>query len=170
MDSLRVNELTTWCDELGRIGAAFADLAKKQGETVGELRKYTEIGDAEELAAKKRKEIEELSVKNYKLWMEIGQAKLELDAVNEEHYRAVQQVEFLRNALPPYVDPNNEQQVAKYRRMVFCPICQVNRRDCILSGCGHVLCRACLEKCQKKECPICQKPFSEDTMKPFFLQ
>jgi hypothetical protein len=170
LDSLKFTEMGSWCDELGAIGASFAELARTQQCIVDELERICAADDIEAQTAAKRKEIEELSVVNYRMCAEIGRAKLELDSVLEEQFRAQQNLEMYRQWLPAYIDRENEQAVQEYTRRIMCPICQANKRDCILSCCGHCMCRVCLERAPAKKCPICKIQFTEQNLKPFFLQ
>ena len=71
--------------------------------------------------------------------------------------------------IPDYIDKNDEESMKRFKQMVICPICSQNRRDSILTSCGHPICRACLQK-SEGVCPICSVPFTEDNIKPFFMQ
>jgi hypothetical protein len=53
-------------------------------------------------------------------------------------------------------------------KKVTCPICGVKKRDTILIGCGHVLCRGCIDACEVPEsCPYCLKSYRNTDLRPF---
>lgn len=41
----------------------------------------------------------------------------------------------------------------------ICPICRDSPNDPTKIDCGHVFCRNCINKLEKKDCPVCRKPF-----------
>lgn len=169
LNSLGMAEMQKWCDELGEIGSAFAEITEIQKRAMSELEQYTRVEGVEEKTAEKRKEIKELSEMNYRMCAAIGRARLELEDVLDEQTRAQNTLDLYNDWLPPYIDRENEQQVEEYKRMVTCPSCKAARRDCILATCGHAICRPCAEKA-RGACPICRTPFGEADVKPFFLQ
>ena len=169
MSSIRLAEMEQWCNELGEIGSSFAEIADVQKKIMDELDKYAKVEDIEAKTAEKRKEIKALSEMNYRMCEAIGRAKLELEDMLDEQTRAQNTLELYSEWLPPYIDRDNEQQVEEYKKMVTCPVCKSNRRDCILATCGHAICRPCAEK-SKGICPICKAQFGETDVKPFFLQ
>jgi hypothetical protein len=170
LDSLKIDEMSTWCDELGEIGAAFSQLAQAQQKIVDELQKCTAGEGREGQTEAKRKEIEDLSALNYRMCADVARAQLELDAVKEDEFRAKQTLEQYRQWLPSSINPENEQQVQEYRRKITCPICRANRRDSILTSCCHVMCRTCIDRSVSRKCPICGMPFTEAQIRPFFFQ
>lgn len=87
--------------------------------------------------AERRKKIEDLSALNRRLCVDIGRAQFEPVPVREDEFRARQALEQSRRWLLPCVNPEDEREVENYRLRVAFPICQANRRDSILSRCGH---------------------------------
>jgi hypothetical protein len=170
LDSLKFSEMGAWCDELGEIGANFAALAKKQEAVIADLRKATHVEGMKAQIEAKRKQIEDLSALNGRLSEEIAREELVLHGLREVEFRARHTPEQFRVSLPPYVNPEDERAVRQYRRKMTCPKCQFNRRDCVLSRCGHTMCRSCLSALSVKKCPICGDSFTDAAVRPFFYQ
>ncbi|OHT12206.1 hypothetical protein TRFO_18114 [Tritrichomonas foetus] len=169
LDSLKFNEMGEWCDKLGEIGGAFAYAASNQRKILQDLQNFMNKNEnINDQIESKKKEIEELSAQNYSLCIELGKRKLELNSVLEEHFREEQELQSINDYVPNYIDKNNTEEIDQYRKMVTCPICKANRRDSILTSCGHPICRSCVEKASGK-CPICSCKFSDHNIKPFFV-
>lgn len=169
IDPAKLAETEAWVDELGAHGARFAEIAKEQEKIVTQLHKLTHTKKIEADTKAKRKEIEELTTKNYKLNVEQGKLRSELDAALAEEIRARSEADARNEYLPPFVDRNDDQQVARYRAMYICPVCRQNTRDRIIITCGHPVCSKCIESSNGK-CPICSQEYASSSVKPFFLQ
>lgn len=55
---------------------------------------------------------------------------------------------------------------------VKCNVCKTREKDSLLSGCGHMFCRECLDDYQrnrKRHCPQCKKGFSKKDIISIFL-
>ena len=168
-----IPQVKDWCDELHIVLSKLKESRIQQVELLEkQMKKLSCIDETEQKSEDLRNEINRLSQENYQLCQEVGQSKLQLDAAIEEQFRAQQEMELYKDWLPDFIDRNDDRQIQQYNAMITCPICGINRRDCILSSCGHPLCRSCVdqEKLQEKKCPQCKKPFTEADIKPFFLQ
>lgn len=57
-------------------------------------------------------------------------------------------------------------QAPQWSEYLCCPVCQnefeVQKRPPVSLGCGHTICRTCLESLQRKVCPFDQTPISVD--------
>lgn len=171
-ESLQFDEMGKWREEFGRNVASFTNAASKQEMIIKELSKLTKTKTLQEEIKQKSKKIEELSAENAQLCLEIQKAKMSLNEVIMKRLKAENEMrQKLKDDswLPPFVDRNNPEMVQKYKEMVICPICKANKRDSILSSCGHPVCKACIDKSQGK-CPICSVPFIENNIKPFHIQ
>ncbi|KAK8888826.1 hypothetical protein M9Y10_033566 [Tritrichomonas musculus] len=172
LKSLKFNEMLKWCDKLGGIGQLFYEASKEQQKIIEKLQSIISNKEAEKVISAKKVEIENLSLENHELCNQLEREKLKLDEVIQQRVVVQEKIkEKLENDdwIPEYIDKNDQQQVNKFKEMVICPICHQNRRDSILTTCGHPLCRACIQKAGDK-CPICSKKFTEDNIRPFFLQ
>lgn len=173
ISNMRLDLLEECHDDLKRISDVFKSLYENQKEIDQELKNYLSVENNEELQSvteSKKKEVKRLSEENYSKIVEYGNAKLELEAVIDDHFRIKQKLEAYDDFIPPIIDKNNKEAVDKYRFMAFCPLCNKNRRNVILTSCGHVLCKECLDKAEQHHCPFCKTSFSSETIRPFFLQ
>ena len=182
LDMLKFKEMGEWCDKLSEIGAGFANAAVSQNNIIKDMHnllglnnepgrngRFDNASTLESKIAAKKKEIEELSFTNYTLTNEISKMKLELNEIIDEQYRLEHDLQISDEWLPDYIDKNNPEQIKKYKEKILCPVCKANRRNTILTSCGHPICRSCVDKANYK-CPICSKHFDNINVKPFFLQ
>lgn len=58
------------------------------------------------------------------------------------------------------INPVQATMLNKYVSRVMCPICKRNRRNVILSTCGHCFCSDCLS--QRNACPVCNVSFTQN--------
>ncbi|EAX87183.1 hypothetical protein TVAG_095760 [Trichomonas vaginalis G3] len=169
-DGLHLEEMAKWADKLREVGEEFRKCAESQNQIAEDLNRYISAAEDKKVCDEKRKEIEQLSEMNYKMAQEVGNARLELESAKEDNFRAQQEVEKFRDWMPDCIDKKNSEAVKKYKQMAFCPLCKYNRRDSILTTCGHAVCHSCLERDGQHLCPICKKSFTKNDIKPFFLQ
>ena len=118
-----------------------------------------------------RQQIAHLREENDKLNEELGLQAVELDALLEEKFALKSSSESQTDNSQP--QPNygmNETfnkaisgAINNYLKIVMCPLCQTNRRDCIISSCGHAFCRKCLVR--RKTCPSCGQRFIEPDLR-----
>ena len=168
---LRTNDMNDWYSKFTMITNSFDQVANTQKEIMKELESqsgaYAE--NLKQQISSKTNEIQILSSKNYQINSEIGRSTLELNSVNEDLFRAKQELDVNNDFVPNSVRKYGEDSVKKHIRMVMCPICKTNRRNVILATCKHPICDECASKANHN-CPICQKYFRNIDMKPFFIQ
>jgi hypothetical protein len=169
LDSVQLSEISASCNELDEIWAKFPELAEGQEAIIAEQQEYAGAKDLPEQIAPKHRGIQKLSAINYSLCQGIGQVELELRTMSQEGFRVAEALEKWVITLPPYVNPNNQEQVKEYPFRLFRPIWKSNYLDCFLMSCQHVMCRLCLEGLVVKRCPLCLKPFTEAAMPPFLF-
>lgn len=61
------------------------------------------------------------------------------------------------------VDSRLKEELELYKNYYYCSVCRVNRNDTVLSGCGHITCRECVDKNVKsrsRKCPACSQSFA----------
>eukprot|EP01122_Echinamoeba_exundans_P013035 TRINITY_DN5621_c0_g5_i1.p1 TRINITY_DN5621_c0_g5~~TRINITY_DN5621_c0_g5_i1.p1 ORF type:complete len:858 (-),score=245.68 TRINITY_DN5621_c0_g5_i1:30-2603(-) len=61
------------------------------------------------------------------------------------------------------VDARLKEELELYKNYYYCSVCRVNRNDTVLSQCGHITCRDCVEKNVKsrsRKCPACSQSFA----------
>jgi len=170
-ESLHLDDMAKWCEDLSSIMKNLNGCIDEQKNIEEELKEFFTKDEETDSIEEKKKEIEELSKMNYQMSMAIGNAKLDLENAIEDLFRVQQEVEKYKNYVPECIDKKNSPlQAKKHINMAICPICNKARRDTILSTCCHVMCRSCLDMNHDLLCPICQKPYSPDNIKPFYLQ
>ena len=64
-------------------------------------------------------------------------------------------------------------QIAEFRTMVKCSLCNDNFKDVMLTKCSHCFCRTCVNDnlltARNRKCPLCGIRFAESDVKPFHL-
>ena len=105
--------------------------------------------------------------------VEVNQLKSELEETKRAEKRTRQE------AFSEVKQLKRELTEAKRSRLdnkdlLMCQICGVNKRDTILP-CGHTICRDCNSRLttrydSTKCCPWCRNRFTDDEVRPFFLQ
>jgi E3 ubiquitin-protein ligase BRE1 len=61
------------------------------------------------------------------------------------------------------VDSRLKEELELYKNYYYCSVCRVNRNDTVLSQCGHITCRECVDKNVKsrsRKCPACSQSFA----------
>lgn len=56
--------------------------------------------------------------------------------------------------------------------MIYCSVCNENRRDVIISKCSHTFCKSCVAKSigsRQRRCLHCKEKISEADVKPFYF-
>ena len=115
-----------------------------------------------------KQQISQLRAESEQLCQELGEQSAELDLLLEEKFahkkcsikpKVKQQTSSVDSSLNLALSGSIE----KYLQWVMCPQCQTNQRDSIITSCGHVFCRKCLER--KRTCPICGQRFTDQDVK-----
>lgn len=59
-------------------------------------------------------------------------------------------------------DARLREELELYKNYYYCSVCRINRNDTVLSQCGHITCRECVDKNVKsrsRKCPACSESF-----------
>lgn len=165
---INFTDLNEYQKILHQIYLTLEQLSKNQSFILKEMNEHYKIDELEAKIKNKKEKINELSIMNYRMSLELGRSELELQQVLEEKLHEKQELDFYLNWLPEHIDSHNKDEVEKYHKTVYCPICKANVRDTILTSCGHLICHYCLPKNWK--CPICFADYNKDQIKPFYFQ
>jgi E3 ubiquitin-protein ligase BRE1 len=65
-----------------------------------------------------------------------------------------------------------ESELADYKKMATCSVCQVRTRNVTIQRCHHTFCADCIQsnlKVRNRKCPVCQEKYGNDDVKPIYL-
>jgi hypothetical protein len=158
IELMKVEQIQDWCEQLIEVSRVLAEAIAEQQEIQAKFEPLLDEQLGNEEIAELEREIEELIITNSQLLEDEAVLQCQVADAEEELFRLTQEV-------VPYKDINELDD------MIICPVCNVNFRNCFLMTCGHPICRGCMEAAKATyECPICNTPFKEDSVRPFILE
>lgn len=163
--SMHDDDVKTWCRQLSDAYERLVANIQKQEDIYESFEPLVVIdksGDEEIIS--KEQEVENLMEENKKLVEEEALLRVESVDAEEELFSLMQQIE----ALGGWSDTEIEERLSN---CAICPICKEKQRNEILMSCGHPLCSECIAKAKSDHiCPMCNAPFHDEDVKPFYLQ
>ncbi|KAF7844930.1 E3 ubiquitin-protein ligase BRE1-like 1 isoform X1 [Senna tora] len=65
-----------------------------------------------------------------------------------------------------------QQELAEYREIIKCSVCQERTKEVVITKCYHLLCNPCIQKViesRHRKCPLCTASFGPNDVKPIYL-
>ena len=169
---LKVTDIQNWCKKIEEVNNQFIMLQNDSEKLNSLIQPLTDQQDEAAYDA----EIDELDEKTQQLLqekiqleIEIADAKLEHDKAAEDLFSTIQDLVTMQQSSANIHSEVEEKQIKKMEKLILCPVCHNNRRDCLLSTCMHPICKQCMKNA-KGVCPICKTSFSQNDVKPFYFQ
>ena len=169
---LKLPEIHGWCKTIGDATAQFAKLQQDNEKLSALVRPLVEDEGEEQF----EKEIDELEEKTQRLIEEriqleheIADAAVEHDTMSEKLFAAVQDLVAMQHDSARVRSEMEERQMMKLQKLILCPVCKDNRRECLLTTCMHPICKECMRNA-KGSCPVCKTSFTQKDVKPFYFQ
>lgn len=166
IDLMDVDHIFGWCSELEEVSMTLASSVNSQKRDVEVLfeQLLREDMGADEVA-KMTEEIETMATRSAILVEREATCRSELVAAEEELFQVTQELDGFKES------GFDKKEAREYGSMIWCPICKNGRRDCILTTCFHPICGRCVDASRETHtCPICSNPFTDESVKPFFMQ
>jgi hypothetical protein len=156
VDFMKVEKIAGWCTELGDVAASLRDAIADQMELEAQFAGLLSDGIGPEEIGKMTDDVEELLATNARLIEDEATLDCQLTDAQEDPFQLLQKMG----------DDDDDEEL---EAMLICPLCVANERDAMIITSGHVMCMGCAQG-HGARCPICERPFERDDVKPFFFQ
>ena len=104
-----------------------------------------------------------------RLEQEIADATIEHDNEAENLFAVIQELVVNQQSSAAIHSEIEKKQIKKLQKLILCPCCHKNKRDCLLTPCMHPICKQCMKNA-KGSCPLCKTSFTQKDVKPFYFQ
>ena len=159
IEAMNVANVSAWCEQLQTVSDALARAISEQKEIEAQIKPLMEASFGVKEVAKLKQDLDAIIERNAKLAEQEGVLQSEATDLEEELFQIVQEL----NVYHEETDDGED--------IVLCPCCHKNDRDCIITSCCHPICKSCAEASKEDhKCPVCEKEFTDDCIKPFYWQ
>lgn len=140
-------EATKHCLNFNELKATYDKLVEEINQIKGDIAEKTASLEAEQFKCKRKEE-------------DLQAYKRKIDRHKKD------------NPLSTTIDEVLEEEVRMYKQKLTCPVCNVRKKDAVLTKCYHIFCFECLKlryDTRQRKCPKCNAAFGQSDFHRIYL-
>eukprot|EP00475_Leptophrys_vorax_P022264 TRINITY_DN30304_c0_g1_i3.p1 TRINITY_DN30304_c0_g1~~TRINITY_DN30304_c0_g1_i3.p1 ORF type:complete len:181 (+),score=51.73 TRINITY_DN30304_c0_g1_i3:375-917(+) len=162
------NQSLSKCQERLKLVSQALEEFKKGAEK--DRAKVEELEIVNSNLSKRLEEVESENAKNFKA---LGALELESKVIQEDKSLLQKKLAKLAHlSSSAGVKSEHAEEMAAYKKMLTCTVCDVNQKETIIVSCNHMFCRECINKnikARNRSCPSCKKRFGENDVHSIYF-